>query len=472
MAAADNWQRFGRWRRGRPFWGGLLLILAAFALFLSANLSLGDLKVHLGMEGYLSYVLPVILLLCGVLAWVSPGQRHFYAIIGLLTSLYSLMGLNLGGFGAGMILGVLGGALVIAWSPDKVVAPGFSALAGGPAAGSSREPPPLTDPAISPEPRDGRGHHRKLLVITLAPLLVSAGVLAAGHAPARADDDCPDGVPSRSASAPSQRRTEQKPAAKKSTPTRKPAAKGTKPAAKPSEKANAAEPEKDGSGNPIVDGWNDFVEGVGDLLGIGGDESPSPSPSDSASPSPAPSSKPKPTVPGLPAPPAPSSSSSPTPSGKTGDVPCLGPRVLGKKAGADDVPQVSIKAGIMTGDSLEMFDSTYDGVTEIDTAEGTKRVLKFSMRESITRPFTLAIPEPGGRTTLIESGELKTTGNVRFYTKRFKGKLFGLIPVTFTPDQPPPLTLPYLKFTDVDIDLDFVRSDVLTGKPLEITEQS
>jgi hypothetical protein len=94
------------------------------------------------------------------------------------------------------------------------------------------------------------------------------------------------------------------------------------------------------------------------------------------------------------------------------------------------------------------------------------------MRESITRPFTLAIPEAGGRTTLIESGELKTTGNVRFYTKRFKGKLFGLIPVTFTPEQPPPLTLPYLKFTDVNIDLDFVRSDVLTGKPLEITEKS
>ena len=62
-------------------------------------------KVHFGQEGYLSYLLPIILLLCGGLIWVTPAQRPFYAVIGLVTALYSLIGLNLGGFGAGMILG-------------------------------------------------------------------------------------------------------------------------------------------------------------------------------------------------------------------------------------------------------------------------------------------------------------------------------------------------------------------------------
>jgi hypothetical protein len=59
---------------------------------------------------------------------------------------------------------------------------------------------------------------------------------------------------------------------------------------------------------------------------------------------------------------------------------------------------------------------------------------------------------------------------VRFYTPKFQGKLFGLIPVTFTPESPPPLTLPVLWFTDVKIQLAFVRCDTLTADPLDVRE--
>ena len=113
---------FRHWRRTRPFWGGLLLVLAGLELFFSANLTLGDLQVHFGPEGFLSYLLPLLLLLCGVLTWVTPGQRLFYGILGLLTAVYSLVGLNFGGFVAGMFLGILGGALVLAWSPARAQA--------------------------------------------------------------------------------------------------------------------------------------------------------------------------------------------------------------------------------------------------------------------------------------------------------------------------------------------------------------
>jgi hypothetical protein len=44
--------------------------------------------------------------------------------------------------------------------------------------------------------------------------------------------------------------------------------------------------------------------------------------------------------------------------------------------------------------------------------------------------------------------------------------------VTFTPEQPPPLTLPVLSFTDVKIDLAFVRCDRLTADPLDLRERS
>src|SRR6185369_2290334 len=88
---------FRRWRRGRPFWGGLLLILSAVELFLSSNLNPTDFQVHFGPTGFLSYVIPAMLLLCGSLTWLSPGQRLFYGILGTLTAVYSLIGLNLGG---------------------------------------------------------------------------------------------------------------------------------------------------------------------------------------------------------------------------------------------------------------------------------------------------------------------------------------------------------------------------------------
>ncbi|MFF4221520.1 hypothetical protein ACFYZH_01495 [Streptomyces abikoensis] len=44
-----------------------------------------------------------------------------------------------------------------------------------------------------------------------------------------------------------------------------------------------------------------------------------------------------------------------------------------------------------------------------------------------------------------------TGGKVTMYTEELSGKLFGVVPVTFTPAKPPPLTLPLLVFTDVRI---------------------
>jgi hypothetical protein len=156
--------------------------------------------------------------------------------------------------------------------------------------------------------------------------------------------------------------------------------------------------------------------------------------------------------------PSPSASSLP-------DVPCLGPRVMGKVADGDGPPQVSAKPGLLEGDSLEMFGSTYEGVENMTTATGSYPALKFLMDKSVTKPFTLTIDEPNGGTTVIKTAALTTDGHVAFYTPRFEGKLFGVIPVVFTPDSPPPLTLPYLSFTDVKIQLSFVTCDTLTGHP-------
>jgi hypothetical protein len=238
---------------------------------------------------------------------------------------------------------------------------------------------------------------------------------------------------------------------------------------------DGADEEGDGAGNPITDGWNDIVDGVGDLLGIGGEPeataAPEPSPTTEAPTATDPAATPTPTGAAPSATPSPSGgSASPTPSASSGsaspsptpsltDIPCLGPRVF-KKAAEREAPQVSLKTGLMETASLTMYDPTYDGVAELKTARGTVRALKFSMSKAVNKPFRLTNTE-SGHTAVKNSTQLTALGDVRFYTTRFEGKLFGVIPVTFTPEAPPPLTLPVLWFTDAKIDLALVQCNTM-----------
>ncbi|HEY6593390.1 MAG TPA: DUF6114 domain-containing protein [Asanoa sp.] len=111
------WRAFGAWRRSRPFWGGLLLLLAGLEIFASTQMSLGGLSFQFGPTGFLSWLVPVIIAACGLFAWFTPGQRMFYAVVGGVASVYSLVGVNLGGFFVGLLLGILGAGLVFAWVP-------------------------------------------------------------------------------------------------------------------------------------------------------------------------------------------------------------------------------------------------------------------------------------------------------------------------------------------------------------------
>ncbi|GLY08344.1 DUF6114 domain-containing protein [Actinoplanes sp. NBRC 101535] len=512
---AEYWHRFARWRRGRPFWGGLLLLTSGLEMFLSANMSVANMDVHIGPQGFLSYLLPSIMLVCGALTWLSPAQRHFYGIVGVLTALYSFIGLNLGGWIAGMLLGIVGGALAIAWGPARVTpavppppaapepgdpgpailepdlfSPGPDSSPGfGPGEKTAEIRPAAAPPVIpGPDPGPGQGHWRRTALVLIAPVVVATTVLVAGDRPAGAAE-CPEGLPSRtstpSSSASPSRPAPASPTASASPP---PASASTSVPASASPTVSAA---PDGE-NPILDGIGDVLDGVGDLLGIGDEETPSPeasistsasaSASASASPDVTPASE-RPSSPGTSAatpatsvtgsaassPPA-SAPASTSASASPEEIPCLGARQEGLLADGDTPPRAGAEPGLMKTDSLTMYDSSYDGVVDVPTEDGSIRSLKFTMDRAVNTPFSLEIAEPGGGTTLITSSELTIDGNVEFYTSRFTGKLFGLIPVVFTPDQPPPLTLPVLWFTDTTIDLVYVHSDELTADPLTIRE--
>ncbi|MFC8600398.1 DUF6114 domain-containing protein [Isoptericola sp. NPDC057191] len=136
---ATRRQRFAAWRVARPFWGGAVTILAGLVLWFSGRLQLDNMEIQLGIEGMQSTLLPVALVLLGVLVMVQPQFRVFYGVITLAIAVYSLLGVNLGGFGIGMVLGVVGGILAVSWMP-RTTEDGTTAGSTAGSAGHTAEP--------------------------------------------------------------------------------------------------------------------------------------------------------------------------------------------------------------------------------------------------------------------------------------------------------------------------------------------
>jgi hypothetical protein len=106
---------FRSWRRERPFVGGLLAGLGGVEMFFSGQLDLGHLHIQLGIEGLQATVIPIALVLLGALSITMPAHHVFYGILTLVVAIYSLVGVNMGGFIVGMLLSGVGGVLVVAW---------------------------------------------------------------------------------------------------------------------------------------------------------------------------------------------------------------------------------------------------------------------------------------------------------------------------------------------------------------------
>jgi hypothetical protein len=159
-----------RWRHSRPFWGGLFVLLGGSVILLSERTPL-PLIVHIGIQGLGGYLVPAVLVLCGLLLWFNPGQRVFYSLLSVLLALSSWITSNLGGFFIGMLLGVLGGSLAFAWQPrdstpsrDATPAPpttqpsrpaaGLSLIIGDTQSEPDPQSPASTRPLQPPDQRD------------------------------------------------------------------------------------------------------------------------------------------------------------------------------------------------------------------------------------------------------------------------------------------------------------------------------
>jgi hypothetical protein len=141
----ESWQR---WRRTRPFWGGLLLGLAGLELIvipLSGVLGHGAVKlvIYIGIGGVFGVLIGALMITCGVLICVNPPHRVFYGIAGVLLGILSFPASNLGGFFIGMLLAIAGGGIAFAWTP-LAPEPDAPVVIGKP--GESWEPDDPTDP--------------------------------------------------------------------------------------------------------------------------------------------------------------------------------------------------------------------------------------------------------------------------------------------------------------------------------------
>ncbi|GAV39702.1 DUF6114 domain-containing protein [Streptomyces acidiscabies] len=111
-------QRFRQWRGRRPFVGGVLLTFGGAEILLTMKAPL-PVILHIGMQGLAGYLLPSLMILCGLLILFNPAQRLFYSITAVLLSVGTWVTSNIGGFMIGLLCGLIGSSMAFGWLPDQ-----------------------------------------------------------------------------------------------------------------------------------------------------------------------------------------------------------------------------------------------------------------------------------------------------------------------------------------------------------------
>ncbi|MBX5451429.1 DUF6114 domain-containing protein [Thermogemmatispora sp.] len=112
----QRWGRFRRWRRSRPFAGSILLILSGLLVLWSPAMLI-RLAMLPGSTLWAGLLVGALLIIMGVIQLLVPAYSLITGAIGVVLALISLIASSFGGFGIGMLLGIIGGALGVAWRP-------------------------------------------------------------------------------------------------------------------------------------------------------------------------------------------------------------------------------------------------------------------------------------------------------------------------------------------------------------------
>ncbi|MET9705866.1 hypothetical protein [Streptomyces griseus] len=120
------------------------------------------------------------------------------------------------------------------------------------------------------------------------------------------------------------------------------------------------------------------------------------------------------------------------------------------------IPLLPSDPWILESTRLTLNGLDYHGIVEVRKADGSiKKVLKFTASSIDIKDLHQLTVGPAGTTGHVKSRPGSTSeirdGEVTMYTEELKGNLFGLIPVTFSPETPPPLNVPFAVFTAVKV---------------------
>ncbi|WP_329364234.1 hypothetical protein [Streptomyces sp. NBC_01483] len=150
------------------------------------------------------------------------------------------------------------------------------------------------------------------------------------------------------------------------------------------------------------------------------------------------------------------SSPSPSASSTTDTSNC--PVATDAEGGVDNPVTLPDDPWYLNASSLLLKGADYQGIVKVKTANGTvKKVLKYVISEGtdIGDLHQTVKDEQSGKTYHVQAGSGTTStirdGKTVMYTESISGNLLGLIPITFSPDNPPPLNIPLIYFTKVKV---------------------
>ncbi|PQD95332.1 hypothetical protein CYL18_08560 [Pradoshia eiseniae] len=108
-------QRFRNWRKSRPFWGAILALLSGLVI-LYVPLSLIEIAALPGTTLFIGFFLGGMVLLGGIMTLIMPQFAVFFGLFIMVSAILSIMG-AMGGLVIGTLLGIIGGAKILAWRP-------------------------------------------------------------------------------------------------------------------------------------------------------------------------------------------------------------------------------------------------------------------------------------------------------------------------------------------------------------------
>ncbi|MEU4996949.1 hypothetical protein [Streptomyces sp. NPDC021622] len=135
--------------------------------------------------------------------------------------------------------------------------------------------------------------------------------------------------------------------------------------------------------------------------------------------------------------------------------PCVVEKKVDGKAEQTPVP-IPNQPWHLEASSLTLKGADYQGVVNLTQPNGkTKQALKYVIQNTDIGDLHQIVEGPAGKKYHVQAEKGSTStirgGETTMYTESISGKLFGLIPITFDPEHPPPLNIPLIYFTDVKV---------------------